>query len=375
MSEKASEPLHADGDALELSDLGLDDILDAAGLRDPLRGGTRERIDAALARVHDTSAGSNSGGFGDLEALELDDSAPEVSFSDSKGKPFRYSAPPVPGFEDTDANRLVHGSASFVDPHAQTMAEPSPPELARLGRDEDVPLGLEASGEVPTLVLDRPEGAVDLLERGMARRGYTPHAPRAVTSAGTPAVVVEDETEDAGDLPPLELDVASHPPVGLSLSLDVPSEPVLDAIVVEDDESELPLDAEVIEAHAAEVAASPRPGTPVGSNATHYLADLPDGVAARIRRESASPTERAHRKRVIHDADARVLGRARVASRAYDGALEERNSAMERERERSIEALLRAYVDAPSSETGSDALDAEGAEIMRPRRGASNKKR
>ena len=48
---------------------------------------------------------------------------------------------------------------------------------------------------------------------------------------------------------------------------------------------------------------------------------------------------------------------------------------MERERERSIEALLRAYVDAPSSETGSDALDAEGAEIMRPRRGASNKKR
>ena len=373
MSENAGESRASD--ALELSDLGLDDILDAAGLQAPVRNGTRERIDAALARAHQSEQPSSSGGFGDLDALELDESAPEVSFGERDGKPFRYSAPPIPGFEDTDGHAAVDPeAASYVDPHAQTMAEPSPLEL-----DTDSPLPgrmRTATGDAPTLLLDRPDGVIDLLERGMARRGYTPHAPRAVTSAGTPVVVGREEGAP-GLAPPPSLDDSGDLASGAveALQLDHPSEPVLDAIVVDDDDSELPLDAEVIEA-PVEAAQPPDPAAgPRESKATHYLADLPEGVAARVRREAASPTPRASRKRVIHDDDARVLGRARVAPRVFDGAKEERNTAMERERERSLEALLRAYVDGPAAPAAASSDGARTAEILRPHRRRLDKKR
>ena len=373
MSENAGESRASD--ALELSDLGLDDILDAAGLQAPVRNGTRERIDAALARAHQSEQPSSSGGFGDLDALELDESAPEVSFGERDGKPFRYSAPPIPGFEDTDGHAAVDPeAASYVDPHAQTMAEPSPLEL-----DTDSPLPgrmRTATGDAPTLLLDRPDGVIDLLERGMARRGYTPHAPRAVTSAGTPVVVGREEGAP-GLAPPPSLDDSGDLASGAveALQLDLPSEPVLDAIVVDDDDSELPLDAEVIEA-PVEAAQPPDPAAgPRESKATHYLADLPEGVAARVRREAASPTPRASRKRVIHDDDARVLGRARVAPRVFDGAKEERNTAMERERERSLEALLRAYVDGPAAPAPASPDGARTAEILRPHRRRLDKKR
>lgn len=412
----------SENDPMELSDLGVDDIIDASGL-DP----AKTRVDP----------------FDDLERLEIDEVPAPFAFPEPEsrelieklterrarvavvdedvdafgdtapGEAIAAAAPQARSAEADEAPSAAGGS-TLMQPvrdapawSSQTLMQPS----------ED---GAADSGDVPTVLLDLPElsnerqtlaGIPAMALEAAAARAAVAHS----VAADTPdALEVEGAalTEAGVDLDGLSLAPPAQPPTPTMPSLEMPGALPASEVAERSAEAEesgelLKLDFAIDFPRDDEPLASPEPfdeasvappvamdealpAPPVGmddgpslagvptSTSTALLTELPAGVLARARREATPKSNPAKWRRVSYDPEEqvakaraaknaaaeqpsgehKVLGRARVEAKAFGAVVEERNSAAERDHKREIEDLLAAYVAEPVEAPG-DARDAE----------------
>ena len=397
----------SENDPMELSDLGVDDIIDASGL-DP----AKTRVDP----------------FDDLERLEIDEVPAPFAFPEPESRELIEKLTErrarvavvdedVDAFGDTAPGEAIAAAA----PQARSAAAGEAPSAAGgstlmqpvrdapawssqtlMQPSEDV---AAESGDVPTVLLDLPElsnerqtlaGIPALALEAAAARAAVVHS---VAADAMEAMEVEGAalTEAGVDLDGLSLAPPAHPPTPTMPSLEMPGALPASELAERSAEAEesgefLKLDFAIdFPRHdeplaprevsdeapvAPPVAMDDGPslaGVPT-STSTALLTELPAGVLARARREATPKSNPAKWRRVSYDpeeqvAEARaaksaaaeqpsgehkVLGRARVEARAFGAVVEERNSAAERDHQREIEDLLAAYVAEPVEAPGDD---------------------
>ncbi|MFT4703039.1 MAG: hypothetical protein ACI81R_000727 [Bradymonadia bacterium] len=305
--------------------------------------------------------------------------------------PFRFATTPVD-------DKLPSGSSpAAVNPFANTINEPS---MLGGGTVLDTLPSVDEANAAPD-----PKGGThlqvaEMLQSRMKKRGYTPigtpsalnAAPSVIRDASSSAPAAQEPrleqvaTRDVGVVPlgadafdtrevlvqapdPFEEDVWDdeiRPDVQGNSERRADKSACVEEYAPGD--SRLPTPAGV--ATAADETqpldnAPPEPGVPL-ERATRVLDDLPVEALARQRRASVSKSKKSDRRRVRHGEDQRVLGRASLGAREVAGVKEERNTA----RDRSVEALLREYVESPVEPVPS--ADAEGpvpgAQVFKRRR-------
>lgn len=401
----------SENDPMELSDLGVDDIIDASGL-DP----AKTRVDP----------------FDDLERLEIDEVSASFAFPEPESRELIEKLTErrarvavvdegVDAFCDTAPGEAIAAAA----PQARSAAAGEAPSAAGgstlMQPVRDTPAwssqtlmqpsedGAAESGDVPTVLLDLPElsnerqtlaGIPAMALEAAAARAALAHS---VAADAPDAMEVEGAAlPEAGvDLDELSLAPPAHPPTPTMPSLEMPGALPASEFAERSAEAEEsgeflkldfaidfprhdePLAPQEVSDHAPaappvamdEAPAAPPVATDDGpslagvptSTSTALLTELPAGVLARARREATPKSNPAKWRRVSYDPEEqvakaraenaaaeqpsgehKVLGRARVEAKAFGAVVEERNSAAERDQKREIEDLLVAYVAEPA---------------------------
>ena len=404
----------SENDPMELSDLGVDDIIDASGL-DP----AKTRVDP----------------FDDLERLEIDEVPAPFAFPEPESRELIEKLTErrarvavvdedVDAFGDTAPGEAIAAAA----PQARSAAAGEAPSAAGgstlMQPVRDAPAwssqtlmqpsedGAADSGDVPTVLLDLPELSNERQTLAGIPAMALEAAARApqwfITASDAPDAMEAMEVEGAAlteagvDLDGLSLAPPAHPPTPTMPSLEMPGALPASEVAERSAEAEesgeflkldfaidFPRDDEPLappEAVEPPVAMDEAPAPPVAmddgpslagvptSTSTALLTELPAGVLARARREATPKSNPAKWRRVSYDPEEqvakaraaksaaaeqpsgehKVLGRARVEAKAFGAVVEERNSAAERDHKREIEDLLAAYVAEPVEAPGDD---------------------